>query len=108
MSKLDIGVGDEFPLDESAVPDGWRGRGRHRGRHHHHGHHGHHHFHHHRRSHGLGRLATLLLIAGLAALIVEHKLPVEAAYGLVALGAVGIVTMIALHRHHHRPPQQVS
>jgi hypothetical protein len=106
MSKLDIGVGDEFPLDESGEPQGRRGR--HRG-HHHHGHHGHHHFHHHHRgAHGLGRLATLLLVAGLAALIVEHKLPAEAAYGLVALGAAGLVITVALHRRHHRQSQQVS
>ncbi|MEO8301646.1 MAG: hypothetical protein ABI608_07630 [Rhizomicrobium sp.] len=108
MSKLDIGVGDEFPLDESADH---RHKGGHRGRHgnhHHHMHHGHHHNHHHR-PHVLGRIAILLLIAGLAALIVEHRLPVEAAYGMIGLGTLGIVTMAALHwRRHHRPQQQVS
>jgi hypothetical protein len=104
MSKLDIGVGDEFPLDESA-DHGRRGhRGRH-GHHHRHGHHGHHHSHHHHRPHGLGRIATLLVIAGLAALVVEHKLPAEAAYGMIALGLAGIVTMIALHRRHHHARQ---
>ncbi|HMH65673.1 MAG TPA: hypothetical protein VK515_08810 [Rhizomicrobium sp.] len=107
MSKLDIGVGDEFPLDEGRED---RGRGRH-GRHghrhgHHHMHHGHHHHH---RHHGFGRFATLLVIAGLAALIVEHKLPAEAAYGLIALGLAAIALMFARHwRHHRRHAQQVS
>jgi len=108
MSKLDIGVGDEFPLDESADHGHRR---RHHGRHGHHRHHmhrGHHHNHHHR-PHVLGRIATLLLIAGLAALIVEHRLPAEAAYGMIGLGIAGIATMAVLHwRHHRRQPQQVS
>jgi NAD/NADP transhydrogenase beta subunit len=58
----------------------------------------------------MGRLAVLLLIAGLAALIVEHKLPAEAAYGMIGLGIAGVATMAALHwRHHHRhQPEQVS
>ncbi len=56
MSKLDIGVGDEFPLDESSPER----RGRH-GRHgHHHPVHGGHHHHH---PHTLGRFAALLVIA---------------------------------------------
>jgi hypothetical protein len=55
----------------------------------------------------MSRLAALLLIAGLAALIAEHKLPVEAAYGMIGLGIAGVATMAVLHwRHHHR--QQVS
>lgn len=105
MSKLDIGVGSEFPLDESADHGH---RGRHRGwhgRHRHHMHHGHHHH----RPHGFGRIATLLLIAGLAALIVEHRIPAQAAYGMIGLGIAGVVTMAALHwRHHRRQPQQAS
>ena len=110
MSKLDIGVGDEFPLDEG---QGEPRRGRHRhGRHHFHHHHMRHHMRHHRhhhRGHGLGRLATLLIVAGLAALIVEHRLPAEAAWGMIAAGLAGIVTMILLHRRHHsRHAQQVS
>jgi hypothetical protein len=57
----------------------------------------------------MGRLAALLLIAGLAALIVEHKLPAQAAYGMIGLGIVGIAAMAALHWHHHRhQPEQVS
>jgi NAD/NADP transhydrogenase beta subunit len=58
----------------------------------------------------MGRVATLLLIAGLAALIVEHKLPAQAAYGMIGLGIAGVATMAVLHwRHHHRQqPEQVS
>jgi hypothetical protein len=109
MSKLDIGVGDEFPLDEGSEDrrsiNGHRGRHRHR-MHHHHAHRGHHH--HHGR-HGLGRFAILLVIAGLVALIIEHKLPAEAAYGMIALGLAAIVLMFARHwRHHRRMTQQVS
>jgi hypothetical protein len=110
MSKLDIGVGDEFPLDEGSEDrrptNGHRG---HRGHHHHRMHH-HHHMHrgHHGR-YGLGRFAILLVIAGLAALIVEHKLPAEAAYGMIALGLAAIILMFARHwRHHRHTTQQVS
>jgi membrane-bound ClpP family serine protease len=57
----------------------------------------------------MGRVAVLLLIAGLAALIVEHKLPAEAAYGMIGLGIVGIAAMAVLHRrHHHHEPEQAS
>jgi hypothetical protein len=108
MSKLDIGVGDEFPLNESADHGHERG---HRGRHGHHHHRHHMHrggHHHHHRPHVFGRVATLLLIAGLAALIVEHKLP-AAAFGMIGLGIAGVVTMAALHwRHRRRQPRQVS
>ena len=100
MSKLDIGVGDEFPLEEGRR-EHRRGHGRHHHFHRHHMHHGHHH--HHR---GFGRFAVLLIVAGLAALIVEHRLPAEAAYGMIALGVAAIVTVIALHRRHRR--HQVS
>ena len=102
MSKLDIGVGDEFPLDEGS--EDRRQMGGHRGRHHYRmGHH------HHHGPHGFGRFAILLVIAGLVALIVEHKLPVEAAYGMIALGLAAIVLMFARHwRHHRRTTQQVS
>jgi hypothetical protein len=106
MSKLDIGVGDEFPLDEGNPER--RGRhGRHGHFHHHQGHD--HHGHHHRHPHGLGRFAALLVIAGLAALIVEHKLPAEAAYGMIAVGLVAIALMFVAHwRHHRRHTQQAS
>ena len=44
MSKYDIGVGDEFPLDESNQQDDCGGRhGRHHRHHHHHAHHHHDH-----------------------------------------------------------------
>ncbi len=100
MSKVDIGVGEEFPLDEGK-DEPRHGRLRH-GRHHFHYHHMRHHRHHHR-GRGVGRFAILLILAGLAALIVEHKLPAEAAYGMIAVGLAGIVTMVLLHRrHHHR------
>ena len=106
MSKVDIAVGDEFPLDEG----GDDRRGRH-GRHHdhRHDHHHRHRGHHHHGPRGLGRFAALLVIAGVVALIVEHKLPVEAAYGFIALGLAMIALMFARHwRHHRRVSQQVS
>ena len=84
MSKLDINVGDEFPLDEGAPQ-----RGHHRGRpsHGHAHHHGHHHNHHRHRRFGLGRFALLLVVAGLAALIVNHQMTAAMAYGLIGAGA---------------------
>jgi ABC-type Zn2+ transport system substrate-binding protein/surface adhesin len=108
MSKLDVGVGDEFPLAEGS--EDRRQMDRHSGRHHHRHHHqrlGHHHHHH--GPHGFGRFAMLLVIAGLVALIVEHKLPAEAAYGMIALGLIAIVLMFARHwRHHRHMTQQES
>lgn len=101
MSKLDINVGDEFPLDEGR---GGGPRGRHH-RHHHHGHHhshGHHHHRGHRRRGGTGRVAALLVIAGLAALILEHRLPAEAAWGLIGLGFALVIARAALHWRFHR------
>ena len=101
MSKLDVSVGDEFPLDEGS-PDR---HGRHAHFHHHPMHRGHHHHH----PHGIGRFAALLVIAGVAALIVEHKLPVEAAYAMIALGLAAIALMFLGHwRHHRRHAQQAS
>ena len=50
----------------------------------------------------------LLLIAGFATLIVQHQLPVEAAYGLIALGAVLLAIKIVWHWRHHRRIAQVS
>ena len=98
MSKLNVGVGEEFPLDEAANPEehdhrcGPRGRWRHHHMHHHH--HGHH-----RR---FWRLPFLLLAIGLVALIVQHKLPVEAAYGLIALGAALFAIKLIWHWREHR------
>lgn len=100
MSKVDIAVGDAFPLDESRA-EGRHGHRRHghHGRHHHH-HGGHHHLHH--RRHGFGRLALLLTVAGLAALIVEHRLPAAAAWSMVALGLTAIAVAFALRWRRHR------
>jgi uncharacterized membrane protein len=49
-----------------------------------------------------------LVIAGIAALIVEHKLPAEAAWGMIALGLAAIALIVARHRRHHRHMRQVS
>ena len=110
MSKLNVGVGEEFPLDEAASDhrEGRHHRGRHR-----HGHHGwgHHHMHHHGHHHGhrrFWRLPFLLLGIGLIALIVQHRLPVEAAYGLIALGAVLMAVKLIWHWREHRRMAQVS
>ena len=69
MSKYDIGVGDDFPLedgplDENNEQEGCRGRhGRHHRHHHHHGHHhSHHHAHHHR-----DRMAVMAMLFALKA-----------------------------------------
>lgn len=114
MSKVDIGVGDEFPLDE---PRNGEGRGRHgRHRHGHRHHHGHHHHHghrgHRRGRHGLSRLALLLVIAGVVALIVEHRLTADMAYGMIGLGAALLVLTTLLravfHWRHHRQIKQVA
>jgi hypothetical protein len=109
MSKLDIGVGDEFPLDEPRNDNRRDGhRGHHRHWHHHHGHHGHH-----AHRHGIGRLALLLVIAGVVALIVEHRLTADMAYGMIGLGAGLLVLTTLLRavfhwRHHRRINQQVA
>lgn len=102
MSKLNVGVGEEFPLDEAQGPDRHHHRhcGHGRWRHHHMHHHGHgHHPHGHRR---FWRLSILLLGIGLVALIVQHKLPVEMAYGLIALGAVLMAVRLIWHWREHR------
>ena len=112
MSKIDVGVGDEFPLDEPR--DDRRAlreeHGAHRWRHHHHGHHHHHGRRHH---HGFGRLAFLLVIAGTVALIVEHQLTREIAFAMIGAGVGLWVLMFALHalwhwRHRRRAAGQVS
>jgi hypothetical protein len=102
MSKIDVGVGDEFPLDESrpdarAFGAGCRGR-------HHHGHH-----HHHHRHHGFGLLAFLLVIAGTVALIVQHQLSREVALGMIGAG-VGLMVVMSVLRAlwHWRHAGQVS
>ena len=102
MSKYDIAVGDDFPLDEG--PRGGR---------HHHRRHGHHHGHHHRHHrHGAGRFALLLVIAGLVALIVNHQLTTTMAFGLIGAGAallvLGFVVRAVLHWRHHRAQKAIS
>lgn len=92
MSKLNVGVGEEFPLDEAQGPD----RHHHRCGHHRHHHHGHHH------GRRFWRLPFLLLAIGLIALIVQHKLPAEAAYGLIALGATLMAVKLIWHWREHR------
>ncbi|HEU0096643.1 MAG TPA: hypothetical protein VFQ52_09320 [Rhizomicrobium sp.] len=109
MSKIDIGVGDEFPLDE---PQDDR-RAWHRGHRHHHGRH---HRHHHHRHHGFGRLPVLLVIAGFIALAVNHQLTASIAYGMIGVGAGLLVLMFLVHaiwhwRHHRgmrNTPSQVA
>ena len=121
MSKLDIGVGDDFPLDEpqqSQEPGNDRRAWRHEHRAHRHamrqhrrGHHHHHRGHH--RGRGLGGLAFLLVAGGIVALIVEHQLTAAAAYGMIGAGVGLALAMFALRaalhwRHHRRFHQQVS
>ena len=114
MSKIGIGVGDEFPLDESrpgedrhAWREEYRARhGRHTRGHHQHGHH-------HHRHHGLGRLAFLLVLAGVVALIVNHQMTRDMALGLVGAGIGLMVLMGAIRaffhwRHHRHAAGQVS
>ena len=112
MSKVDIGVGDEFPLDEPRDQGRRERHGRHRHGHHHHGPHDHH-LGHHRGRHGVSRLALLLVIAGVVALIVEHRLTADMAYGMIGLGASLLVLAALLHavlhwRHHRRGSQRVA
>jgi hypothetical protein len=104
MSKLDIGVGDEFPLEEGQPeergPGRHQGRGRHRHRHGRHGHHGHHHFRHGRR--GLLHLPLFLGVAAIAALIGAGKIPVPATHVILALAGVAILLALIAHFVHHR------
>ena len=95
MSKLDVGVGDEFPLDAESPQNNLEAR--HHWRHHGHQHHGHHAHH-----HGLLRLPMLLIVGGLAVLIMAGKIPVTAAYGMIALGAVLILALFFFRARHIR------
>ncbi|HWU55248.1 MAG TPA: hypothetical protein VN175_07070 [Rhizomicrobium sp.] len=114
MSKIDVGVGDEFPLDESRPEEGrhaWKAERRARHWRHHHGHH--HHGHRHHRRHGVGRLAFLLVVAGIVALIVEHQLTRNVALGMIGAGVGLMALMFVFHalwhwRHHRRGAGQVS
>lgn len=100
MSKLDIGVGDEFPLEEGPPEERGRGRGRHRHRHGRHRHHGHHHFHH--RGRGLLHLPLFLGVAAIAAMIGAGKIPVPATDVILALAGVAILLAVIAHFVHHR------
>ena len=111
MSKIGIGVGDEFPLDESRPQQDRHAWKHERARHwrHHHGHH--HHGHHHRR-HGFGRLAFLLVVAGIVALIVQHQITRDVALGMIGAG-VGLMAIMFVgralwHWRHRRDAGQVS
>ena len=101
MTKLDVEVGEDFPLNEGR-PHGQR-------RHHHAFHRAHEHrFHRHARHHHRGgaRLALLLILGGLTALIVEHRLTPGIAYGMIGLGAallvLGAVARGIFHWRFHR------
>lgn len=100
MSKIDIGVGDEFPLDEGRPQDDRHARRGYR-HHRHHGPHGHHHHHHHRRHHGFGKLGFLLMAAGIVALIVNHQLTAPIAYGMIAAGGGLWALMVLVHLIWH-------
>lgn len=95
MTKLDVEVGEDFPVREGH-PRGPR-------HHHHHHDHGLHRrgpFARHRH-HGGGRLALLLILAGLAALIAQHQLTPAIAVGLVIAGATLLVLRFAFHAAWH-------
>jgi len=117
MSKINVGVGDEFPLDEGSAREdrhAWKEdyraqrrsmrRHRHGFRHHHwHGHHQHH--------HGLLHVPLLIAAAAIAALIGAGKISSFATD--IILAAVVIAVPLAalahwrLHRLHHRHGQEV-
>ena len=101
MSKLDIGVGDEFPLETAQPEEHRRGRGRHRRRHGHH--HGHHqpHFHRHGRR-GLLHLPLFLAVAAVAALIGASKIPAPATDVILALAGIAVLLAVIAHFVHHR------
>ena len=87
MSKLDVGVGDEFPLDAESPQSNFEAR---------------HHWRHHAHHHGLLRLPMFLIVGGLAVLIVAGKIPVTAAYGMIALGAALILALFFFRARHIR------
>jgi hypothetical protein len=113
MSKIDVGVGDEFPLDESRPQENRRAWKEERARHWRHHHDRHRHGHHHHRHHGFGRLAFLLVIAGIVALIVQHQITRTMALGMIGVGVGLMAIMFVVHalwhwRHHRRDAGQVS
>ena len=96
MTKFDVAVGDEFPLNEASADDRHE-RGRHR--HGHHRHHGHFHGHQHRRHgfHVIAHLAKFAVLAGLIALLMAGNIPATAAYGMIAAG-VAVMLVLAFVR----------
>jgi hypothetical protein len=107
MSKLDIGVGEEFPLDEGAPEqdrhawkDEYRAMRRARRRHRHH--HGHHHHRHHYGRRGLFHLPLFLGVAAVAGLIGAGKIAAPATHMILALAGVAIVLAGIAHFIHHR------
>jgi hypothetical protein len=86
MSKLNVGVGEEFPLDDNPNQSTERHGCGHRWRHHRHGHHRH-------GAHAAGAALVILPVA--AASITAAIL-----YPLVTLGLVGGAGLVAAaHRH---------
>ena len=96
MSKLDVGVGDEFPLDEDkseSRPHRGHRHGRHRHRFHGHGHHHRHHFH---------ALPLLLILGGVAALVAAGKISASTAYAMIGLGVLFLVGLVFARVRHFR------
>jgi pilus assembly protein TadC len=60
----------------------------------------------------MARLASLLLIAGLVALIVNHQLTATMAFGLIGAGAglllLGFAVHAAWHWRHYRIQKEIS
>jgi hypothetical protein len=85
MSKLNVGVGEEFPLDDNPNQSNERHGCGHRWRHHRHGH-----------RHGAHAAGAALVILPVAAASVTAAI----LYPLVTLGLVGGVGLVAAaHRH---------
>jgi hypothetical protein len=100
MSKLDIGVGEEFPLQEGEPEPG-----RQAFQHGHRAHrrHGHQHAHHHRHArHGLLHLPLIVGVAAIAAMIGAGKIPVLAIHVILAVAGVLILLAVIAHFTHHR------
>jgi hypothetical protein len=102
MSKLDIGVGEEFPLDEGAPEPGHHAF-RHTFRHGHrrHSHHHHSHYHGHAR-YGLLHLPLIVAIAAIATMIGAGKIPVLATHVIMAVAGLLILLAVIAHFIHHR------
>jgi hypothetical protein len=108
MSKLDIGVGEEFPLQEGESEPGRHAfrhtfRHGHRGhRRHGHHHHSHHHGHHRQAGRGFLHLPLIVGVAAIAAMIGAGKIPVLATHVILALAGVLILLAVIAHFTHHR------